>query len=839
MTQQKVALKLKQKMGLYSSILIIALLAACNKPTWQQSPAPERYLYAKGSFSGAQVAESPDPLVAYRWKNPKASDDLEIYTLKPVQVTSDNPGSFDNMGTLTGKSPDVTVKGTGSIRVDFGQESAAWLEFDSEDLKGKVEMSISEYNQPAVVNDGAQHRFKTMEPVKHGNTYRLELNDMLYEGVRYGWIHVRSFTAPWHISNIRLVCQIKPANYEGSFSCNDTMLTKIWYTGAYGVKLNLLKEYFGAILMERSDRFSWTGDAYTSQAASLVAFGNSDFVHTNINHTADQNNGILSYSLYWIQSLIDYYNYTGDSTTLVRYIENASKKMDAAFVHFGTNPSLGYYGSDERIGAMFENPSCNESQRAYKMLTLESGLDFADVMDKIGRKELSDKYRNFAQEKISGLKEDNKWYEPFGLHAAADAINAGFTNADEQNELYKKNFSDRVNRMSLSPFNQYFIINALARMGKFDDAMSLIRDHWGGMINYGGTAFFELYRPSWNQALGYNDPPPNNQTGYVSMCHPWGGGVTKWLTEQVLGIRPSMPGFSSCEIIPHLGRTITRVKGTVPTPHGPISAGFDTQTGKCAVTIPEGVTAKIGIPRVEKTIQSITINGKTAWYGKYSPVTGVGGSEKDKDFIYFINVEPGDYAIHVAYSGETPAYQELPWYYPVSQIAMDSTTGGNWGGQYGSGGYVLFACDNKNDIRKLPDFVTELKTNLNLNVQWAVNTNDPRAPSLSPDNGFPRNTGAIYTQNASATLQTMTVDISLKQDRPYQVALYFLDWDEKNRKVEVEMFDLNTLEILAPVKVVGDYSRGKYLIYKYNKPVRFRINMINEPNATLSAIFFD
>ena len=125
MTQQKVALKLKQKMGLYSSILIIALLAACNKPTWQQSPAPERYLYAKGSFSGAQVAESPDPLVAYRWKNPKASDDLEIYTLKPVQVTSDNPGSFDNMGTLTGKSPDVTVKGTGSIRVDFGQESAA------------------------------------------------------------------------------------------------------------------------------------------------------------------------------------------------------------------------------------------------------------------------------------------------------------------------------------------------------------------------------------------------------------------------------------------------------------------------------------------------------------------------------------------------------------------------------------------------------------------------------------------------------------------------------------------------------------------------------------------
>lgn len=822
------------------SVFISFFTVACNKPSWQPSPAPEPYPYATGSFSGREVAESPDPLVAYRWNDPKAQDNLEIYTLEPVHVTSDNPGSFENLESLTGNSPDVLVRGIGSIRIDFKQVNAAWLEFDSRDLTGKVEMSISEYNQPAVVNDGAQHRFKTMEPVKYGNTYRLELNDMLYEGVRYGWIHVRSFTAPWHISRIRLVCQIKPTNYEGSFSCNDTMLTKIWYTGAYGVKLNLLKDYFGAILMERSDRFSWTGDAYTSQAASLVAFGNYDFILTNINHTADQNNGILSYSLYWIQSLIDYYYYTGDSATLVKYIGNASKKLDAAYAQFGTNPSLGYYGSDERIGAMFENPSCSESQQAYKMLTIESLLDFAGALEKVGKLELSARYRDFAQEKISVLKKDARWFETFGLHAAAEAINAGFMSSAEQEILYKNEFSDRVNRMSFSPFNQYFVIGALARMGKFDDAMSLIRDHWGGMINYGGTCFFELYRPSWNQALGYNDPPPNNQTGYVSMCHPWGGGVTKWLTEQVLGIRPVMPGFSAFEVIPHLGRTLTRVTGSVPTPNGPVIASFDTKTGKCGITVPEGATAKIGIPKVEKSIRAITINGKMAWNGRFSAVNGVGGADEDRDFVYFNHLQSGAYAIQVDYSGETPAYRELPWFYPVSGISVDSTTSGNWGGKYGSAGYVLFACDaNKKDIRKLPDFVSDVKSNLNLNMQWAANTDDPRAPSLSPDNGFPRTAGAIHTQNATACLQTMTVDISLKQAREYQVALYFVDWDDQHRKVEIELFDLDNREILAPVKVIGNYSVGKYLIYQCNKPVRFRINMINEPNATLSAIFFD
>ena len=48
---------------------------------------------------------------------------------------------------------------------DFGVESAAWLEFESPDFSGAVEMSISEYNEPAIVNVGAQSPAKTKAPV--------------------------------------------------------------------------------------------------------------------------------------------------------------------------------------------------------------------------------------------------------------------------------------------------------------------------------------------------------------------------------------------------------------------------------------------------------------------------------------------------------------------------------------------------------------------------------------------------------------------------------------------------------------------------------------------------
>ena len=274
--------------------------AAANPPPGLllQSPSAiaEPYpLLSGGGFSGPAVKDSPDPLVGYRWKDPKADDSLQIYFLKPRAAVADHPEAFDNLGSATADVTNITVKGTGSIRLDFGVESGAWIEFDSPDCPGEVEIGISEYNEPGVN--------KTKAAVKYGNTYRLELNKELYEGVRFAWINVKAANKPWHITGIRAVCQIKPTNYAGSFSCSDPLLTKAWYMSAYGVKASLCQNYFGSILMDRGDRMSWTGDAHTSQAAALVAFGNLDLIKKNIDNTSTQSNGIRSYSLYWVLSL--------------------------------------------------------------------------------------------------------------------------------------------------------------------------------------------------------------------------------------------------------------------------------------------------------------------------------------------------------------------------------------------------------------------------------------------------------------------------------------------------------------------------------------------------------
>lgn len=819
-----------------------ALQAAAgqSQALWGESPIAEPYSYVgAGGLCGPEVPESPDPLVTYRWRDPKATDSLEIYLLRPTGASADVPGSFENLQSLQGERPNVTVKGAGEITLDFGRELPAWVEFDSPDCPGNVQMSISEYRAP--------FPGKTGTPVRHGNTYRLELNKELYEGVRFAWIRAQSPGTPWHITGVRAVCQTKPVNYNGSFSCSDPMLTRIWYMCAYTVRAAYCKDYFGAILMERGDRISWTGDAHISQGASLVAFGNHDFIKRNLENTAKDSNGIRSYALCWVLSLLDFYYYTGDAATLAKYIPNACEKLDDAYKVFGTNPGLRFYGWDDRLCAGFEiwfrkGPDAQEAQNAYKLFSIRAWHDFARAMDQAGRSDLRDKYNGYAAEKMAELRREPGWLPHFGLHAAVDAVNTGLLSADEEAGLLQRLFQDRVNRVTLAPFNQYFIIRALARLHRGDDALTAVRDLWGGMIRYGGTTTFEVYRPSWNQAIGVNDPVPNSQSGIVCLCCPWGSGPARFLQEEVLGIGPTSPGFKTYDVLPHLGRTLTRVSGTTPTPLGPISASFDVSNGLCRVSAPAGTVGRIGIPKAERTITRILVDGKLAWDGSYRPVPGISAAGQDADFVYFTSVQPGSYAFEVSYRGEPPAYQEQPEVYAARFLRQDALTGGSWGGVYGKSGYVL--CNYRgdgSDESSLPAYVTSVeyyrafpKSGRPDATMWAKDTSSTAALAPGPDNKKPRNAAAYSNVD-----QTMSLTIGIDGTRDYQVALYFVDWDDKGRSEAVEMMDAATLNLVAPVKVVKNHAGGVYLVYSYNRSVKFRLNKIRGELVTLSGIFFD
>ena len=268
-------------------------------------------------------------------------------------------------------------------------------------------LSISEYNQPEYTNIGD----KTVVPEHIGDTWRAKFNKELYEGVRFAFIHVDRVARPWHITGIRLVCQVKPANYEGSFTSSDPLLERIWYMSAYSVKLCNLKDYTTPILIERSDRFLWNGlDFYVCNSANLIAFDNHDFVRRQIarvNTPPGINCGIFSFELYDVLNLCDYYRSTGDASLLRECMPMAAAKLDRAQSDGRPTPTTRL--PDSWVG-MSGWVVSSELPRSIAGTTASfvsaPGDTWAAVMDRLGETAAHDRYQGFAAARIREIRQD-------------------------------------------------------------------------------------------------------------------------------------------------------------------------------------------------------------------------------------------------------------------------------------------------------------------------------------------------------------------------------------------------------------------------------------------------
>jgi alpha-L-rhamnosidase len=348
-------------------LLLLSVLLAFAQPPPRLIPAPtfeEPYPPLQGgSFSGAPIPWHPDPLGTYVWGPSVNASVLQIFALLPERVSltpGTAPSSFAGVDSLLTPTPAVTVQGPGGLQFDFGINSAAWLEFESPDLTPSdaalIQLSVSEYNEYEITNLGPKVGPPKPHPRGDGTTmYRLEIphsdGSGLFEGVRFAWLRVNATpSSPWTISALRIVCQIKPTNWGGAFAAagNDD-LSKIWYLGAYTVKVNLLSDQFGSILIYRGDRFSWTGDAHIAQATAMAALGNFDFVKQNLRFTQNNCNGIESYCMYFVLSVCDYFSATNDTALMHELAPSVTPKLEHAKTIWGKGP-LGFYGACGRLG---------------------------------------------------------------------------------------------------------------------------------------------------------------------------------------------------------------------------------------------------------------------------------------------------------------------------------------------------------------------------------------------------------------------------------------------------------------------------------------------------------
>ena len=716
------------------------------------------------------------------------------------------------------------INGPCVILLDFGVVSPGWVQFTSPDLgdAAGVEVGISAHAGDPV---------KRLAPVRHGEIYRLEPNPELYEGVRFVWIHVAART-PWRLSDVRLICQAKPVNYVGSFACSDALLERIWYTGAYTVRGCYQQAYMGTILDDRGDRNTFSGDAHVAQAVSLTVFGNPNFVRQNIAFTPgpDDHNGILSYSLFWVLSIAAYVEHSDDHASVAGWLGSAEFILNRANDLYDTEFHQSWSGWDQRLGGGFEFPDSPQTRDCFKMLAIRAWREFATVLERTGQVELSERFRGFAARRIAELRGDPTWVARVGLFAALQAVNAGFTTPDEHTTIATTYGADPVDFTFISPFHQYFVLRALARMGRHDEAMRLLRDCWGGMLAHGATTCYELYRPELNAVM------PHRSLLDCSLTHPWSAGATTWLSEEIAGIRPLAPGFARYAVTPRPGPGLERIAASVRTPHGDLALRLDTTSGMFELNAPPNTLGQVTIPSGGRRIVEVAIDGVRVWPSDGRVPPGCAAIRDDADGIHLDGVRPGWLRATIIYAGPLPVpLVHAARTYRAQYLGKDCRTGGSWGGRYGVLGYQLLTGNATGPLSgQLPDFVaavTVREGNQALHTTCARDSTDTRVLAADAGNRWPREVHSVTT-NPSA--HSVWLKIDMRRDQPHALALYLLDWNGGLGRFAVEMYDAETLNLIAPTQVAEDAGNGCYMRFAYHRSSVIRIY-----RGALSGIFFD
>jgi alpha-L-rhamnosidase len=399
-----------------------------------------------------------------------------------------------------------------------------------------------------------------------------------------------------------------PVAYQGTFNCSDPLLTQIWYTGAYTAHLCMQDDIWDA---PKRDRARWMGDLHVSGETINNAFLDKFLMEQTLTRLREDAQGgaaaselpkthvnqIPGYSCAWIAGLADFYRHTGDLAfiksqrepliSLISFMKGdeengvfVNKRGEWPFVDW--SPDFDKDSPETRASThLFMIYAAKEAAFLFSALgdpqNRASSLGWAASLESMARAHLQDADGTF------GLRRQEN----------AMAVYSGTALPASHDAIYGKVFapdSPSWNQIATPYYNNY-VIFAMSELGHTQDAMDFVRRYWGGMIKEGATSFWESYDQSWNKHDSHLHLNADDGTGYfVSLSHGWSTGATNWLTERVLGVRPSAGGFSKCDIQPDLG-DLAWAEGDVPTPHGLVHVKAS-QSG-IEVKLPKGVTATV------------------------------------------------------------------------------------------------------------------------------------------------------------------------------------------------------------------------------------------------------
>lgn len=575
---------------------------------------------------GASTLFSQNNVLKSAFENRLQKDEITRSHVTPVKIIwqSDTEGKqvTNSEVLLTRFEGQLSTSGAGmcmlrsdddkqaSVLLDFGTELyggieiAAAIRGEKKPIKVRVRLgeSVSEAMSDAIDNSHPGMQSATNEHSLRDFTLEIPWLGTVEtgnSGFRFVRIDLLDKEVELPLRSVRAIARYRDIPYLGSFKSSDERLNKIWETGAYTVHLNMQDYLWDGI---KRDRLVWVGDMHPEVMTINSVFGDNEVIRKSLDFARDTTplpgwmNGISSYSLWWIIIHRDLYLHQGDMAYL--------KAQQAYLKKLIPQITAKVAGGKENLdgGRFLDWPTAENEEvihsglQALTLLTMEAG---ADIATWFGDQEL----KNLCIATAKSLKKHAP-SDQGNKQAAALLSLANLMPVKKAADVILK---DGAN--DFATFYGYYMLEALAKAGKYQEAMDIISDYWGAMLDLGATTFWEnfVYAERVNASrideLSLSDKFDIHADGgahcYIglrgSLCHGWASGPTSWLTAYVLGIKVLEPGSKVIQIRPNLGN-LRYAEGTYPTPYGIIKVKHVKQAnGK--------VTSEIEAPDEIKIIQ--------------------------------------------------------------------------------------------------------------------------------------------------------------------------------------------------------------------------------------------
>ncbi|HHV86839.1 MAG TPA: alpha-L-rhamnosidase [Petrimonas sp.] len=565
---------------------------------------------------GASTLFSQNNVLKSAFENRLQKDEITRSHVTPVKIIwqSDTEGKqvTNSEVLLTRFDGQLSTSGAGmcmlrsdddkqaSVLLDFGTELyggieiAAAIRGEKKPIKVRVRLgeSVSEAMSDAIDNSHPGMQSATNEHSLRDFTLEIPWLGTVEtgnSGFRFVRIDLLDKEVELPLRSVRAIARYRDIPYLGSFKSSDERLNKIWETGAYTVHLNMQDYLWDGI---KRDRLVWVGDMHPEVMTINSVFGDNEVIRKSLDFARDTTplpgwmNGISSYSLWWIIIHRDLYLHQGDMAYL--------KAQQAYLKKLIPQITAKVAGGKENLdgGRFLDWPTAENEDvihsglQALTLLTMEAG---ADIATWLGDQEL----KNLCTATAKSLKK----YAPSDQGNKQAAALLSLVNLMPAKKAADVILKDGAN--DFATFYGYYMLEALAKAGKYQEAMDIISDYWGAMLDLGATTFWEnfVYAERVNASrideLSLSDKFDIHADGgahcYIglrgSLCHGWASGPTSWLTAYVLGIKVLEPGSKVIQIRPNLGN-LRYAEGTYPTPYGIIKVKHVKQAnGKINTTV--------------------------------------------------------------------------------------------------------------------------------------------------------------------------------------------------------------------------------------------------------------